>query len=100
MQNIALAFVKSKQHSDAITAYEQILQEEPNIRTALNLILCYFKVGDRRNMKYTFQRLLEVDLHLDNEDRYLPQPVHLTDVCISSINPSIFKYDYTWVLGK
>ncbi|KAM3176104.1 hypothetical protein ACTXT7_007179 [Hymenolepis weldensis] len=74
MQNIAIAFVKSKQYSNAITAYEQILQEEPDIRSALNLILCYYKVGDRSNMKYTFQRLLKVDLHLDNEDRYLPQP--------------------------
>uniref|UniRef100_A0A0R3T9T1 TPR_REGION domain-containing protein n=1 Tax=Rodentolepis nana TaxID=102285 RepID=A0A0R3T9T1_RODNA len=79
MQNIALAFVKLKQYNDAIALYEQILQIEPDLRTALNLILCYFKVGDRCNMKYTFQRLLKVDLHLDNEDRYLPQSASLPD---------------------
>lgn len=75
MQNIGLAFVKLRQYTEAITAYEHIMQEEPDIKTALNLILCYFKVGDKNNMKYTFQRLLKVDLHLDDEDRYLSQLV-------------------------
>ncbi|KAM7540806.1 hypothetical protein Aperf_G00000038221 [Anoplocephala perfoliata] len=73
-QNIGLAFVKLRQYTEAITAYEHIMQEEPDIKTALNLLLCYFKVGDKNNMKYTFQRLLKVDLHIDDEDRYLSQP--------------------------
>uniref|UniRef100_A0A5K3F1X5 TPR_REGION domain-containing protein n=1 Tax=Mesocestoides corti TaxID=53468 RepID=A0A5K3F1X5_MESCO len=47
------------------------MQEEPEIKTAFNLILCYFKIGDKSKMKYTFQRLLKVDLHLDDEERYL-----------------------------
>ncbi|VDM31519.1 unnamed protein product [Hydatigera taeniaeformis] len=71
MQNIGIAFVKLRQYNDAITAFEHIMQEDAGIKTALNLILCYFRVGDKNNMKYTFQRLLKVDLHLDDGERYL-----------------------------
>ncbi len=71
MQNIGIAFVKLRQYNDAITAFEHIMQEEPEIKTAFNLILCYFKIGDKNKMKYTFQRLLKVDLRLDDEERYL-----------------------------
>lgn len=71
MQNIGIAFLKLRQYNDAITAFEHIMQEEPAIKPAFNLILCYFKIGDKTKMKYTFQRLLKVDLHLDDEERYL-----------------------------
>ncbi|KAF5401660.1 Testicular tissue protein Li 93 [Paragonimus heterotremus] len=72
MQNIGLTFVKLGQFSDAITSFEHIMQEEPDAKTGFNLILCYFMTGDRSKMKYAFQQLLRVDLHLDDEDRYLP----------------------------
>ncbi|KAL7063131.1 hypothetical protein AAHC03_01776 [Spirometra sp. Aus1] len=71
MQNIGIAFVKLRQYNDAITAFEHIMQEEPDVKTAFNLILCYFKTGDKGKMKYTFQRLLRVNLNLDDEERYL-----------------------------
>lgn len=71
MQNIGIAFVKLRQYNDAITALEHIMQEEPDVKTAFNLILCYFKIGDKGKMKYTFQRLLRVNLNLDDEERYL-----------------------------
>ncbi|CDS41179.1 intraflagellar transport protein 88 [Echinococcus multilocularis] len=73
MQNIGIAFAKLRQYNDAITAFEHIMQEDAGIKAALNLILCYFKIGDKNNMKYTFQRLLKVDSHLDDEERYLSQ---------------------------
>ncbi|VDP24165.1 unnamed protein product [Schistosoma margrebowiei] len=57
--------------SEAITAFEHIMQEEPDTKTGFNLIVCYFIKGDRNKMKYAFQQLLQVDLHLDDEDRYL-----------------------------
>lgn len=75
MQNIALARIKQKQYADAIPTYEKIFKDEPDIRTALNLILCYFKINDAQGMKSTFLRLLKTDLHLEDEDKYLPQPV-------------------------
>ena len=37
---------------------------------AFNLILCYFALGDRDKMKQTFQRMLQANLELGDEDRY------------------------------
>jgi len=70
MQNIAIAFVKLGQFNDAVTSLEHIMTEEPSFRTGLNLILCYFALRDRDNMKRTFERLLMVDLRLDDEHKY------------------------------
>lgn len=75
MQNIGIAFVKLGQYGDAITSFEHIMQEDPDTKTGFNLILCYFMTSDRSKMKYAFQQLLRVDLHLDDEDRYLPHNV-------------------------
>ncbi|CAH8519781.1 unnamed protein product [Schistosoma turkestanicum] len=71
MQNIGISFVKLGQFNEAITAFEHIMQEEPDTKTGFNLIVCYFIKGDRNKMKCAFQQLLRVDLHLDDEDRYL-----------------------------
>ena len=66
MQNIAISFVKLGQFSDAVTSFEHIMSEEASFRTGLNLILCYFALRDHDNMKRTFERLLTVNLRLDD----------------------------------
>ncbi|CAH8857170.1 unnamed protein product [Trichobilharzia szidati] len=71
MQNIGISFVKLGQFNEAITSFEHIMQEEPDSKTGFNLIVCYYITGDRNKMKHAFQQLLRVDLHLDDEDRYL-----------------------------
>jgi len=70
MQNIAISFVKLGQFNDAVTSFEHVMTEEPSFRTGLNLILCYFALRDRDNMKRTFEQLLTVDLRLDDEQKY------------------------------
>ena len=70
MQNVSVAFVKMGQYADAITSFEHIMTEEPNFRTGFNLILCYFALGDRDKMRRTFERLLTVDLKIEDEDKY------------------------------
>ena len=88
MQNIAIAFVKLGQFNDAVTSLEHIMTEEPSFRTGLNLILCYFALRDRDNMKRTFERLLTVDLRLDDEHKYatssqvLLASIIITQTCI------------------
>uniref|UniRef100_K1QZL1 Intraflagellar transport protein 88 homolog n=1 Tax=Magallana gigas TaxID=29159 RepID=K1QZL1_MAGGI len=72
MQNVGIVFVKMGQYNDAITSFEHIMQEAPNFKTGFNLILCYFALGDREKMKRGFQKLLTVDLRIDDEDKYLP----------------------------
>lgn len=76
MQNIGIVFVKMGQYNDAITSFEHIMQEAPNFKTGFNLILCYFALGDREKMKRGFQKLLTVDLRIDDEDKYLPHGVN------------------------
>ncbi len=71
MQNIGIAFVKMGQYGDAITSFEHIMGDEPNFVTGFNLILCYFALGDQDKMKKTFQKLLTVDLKIDDEDKYM-----------------------------
>ncbi|XP_028656394.1 intraflagellar transport protein 88 homolog isoform X1 [Erpetoichthys calabaricus] len=72
MQNIGIVFIKMGQYSDAITSFDQIMSDSPNIKTAFNLILCYFAIGDRENMKKAFQKLISVDLGIGEEDKYIP----------------------------
>uniref|UniRef100_A0A8C9Y1M6 Intraflagellar transport protein 88 homolog n=1 Tax=Sander lucioperca TaxID=283035 RepID=A0A8C9Y1M6_SANLU len=72
MQNIGVVFVRMGQYSDAITSFEHIMSESPNIKTGFNLILCYYAIGDRERMKKAFQKLISVPLGIDDEDKYIP----------------------------
>ncbi|KAJ1113787.1 hypothetical protein NDU88_002029 [Pleurodeles waltl] len=71
MQNIGVTFVKTGQYSDAITSFEHIMSESPNLKAGFNLILCYFAVGDRDKMKKAFQKLIAVPLGIDEDDKYI-----------------------------
>ncbi|XP_034003093.1 intraflagellar transport protein 88 homolog isoform X5 [Trematomus bernacchii] len=72
MQDIGVVFVRMGQYSDAITSFEHIMSESPNIKTGFNLILCYYAIGDRERMKKAFQKLISVPLGIDDEDKYIP----------------------------
>ncbi|XP_076857925.1 intraflagellar transport protein 88 homolog isoform X2 [Brachyhypopomus gauderio] len=71
MQNIGVAFIRMGQYSDAITSFEHIMSESPNIKTGFNLILSYYAIGDRKMMKKSFQKLICVPLGIDEEDKYI-----------------------------
>lgn len=71
MQNIGVVFIKMGQYSDAITSFEHIMSEIPNIKSGFNLILCYYAIGDRDRMKKSFQKLISVPLGIDDEDKYI-----------------------------
>lgn len=70
MSNIGIVFTKMGQYNDAITSFEHIMQDEADFKTGFNLILCYFALGDREKMKRAFQKLLTVDLKIDDEEKY------------------------------
>ncbi|KAL4609141.1 hypothetical protein GN956_G24396 [Arapaima gigas] len=72
MQNIGVVFIRMGQYSDAITSFEHIMSESPNIRTGFNLILCYYAIGDRDKMKKSFQKLISVPLGIEDEEKYIP----------------------------
>ncbi|XP_076804063.1 intraflagellar transport protein 88 homolog [Clavelina lepadiformis] len=82
MQNIGAVFVKLGQYNDAVTSYEHIMSEKPDFQSGLNLILCYFALGDKEKMSKSFVKLLSVNLGIDDEDKYT----------ISSDNPQESVY--------
>lgn len=75
MQNIGIVFVKMGQYNDAITSFEHVMTEEPDFKTGFNLILCYYALGDQERMKKAFQKLLTVDLKIDDDDKYTANTV-------------------------
>ncbi|XP_065057335.1 intraflagellar transport protein 88 homolog isoform X2 [Rhopilema esculentum] len=72
MQNIALVFIKLGQYSDAVTSYEHIMGEKPEVESCFNLLLCYYAMGDREKMKKTFQRLVQITVGPEDEEKYNP----------------------------
>jgi hypothetical protein len=44
---------------------------------ALNLILCYYALGDREKMKKTFQKMLQIELSADDDEKYATNGVRL-----------------------
>ena len=77
MNNIAIVFIKLGQYTDAITSYEHIMGEKPEIESCFNLLLCYYAVGDREKMRKTFQRLVQINAGIDDEEKYNPINVSL-----------------------
>ena len=75
MQNIAVVFVKLGQYSDAVTSYEHIMGEKPEIESCFNLLMCYYAMSDREKMKKTFQRLVQINTGTDDEEKYNPVTV-------------------------
>ncbi len=48
MQNIGVVFIHMGQYSDAITSFEYIMSESPNIKTGFNspVLLCHRRPGE------------------------------------------------------
>ena len=77
MKNIAIVFIKLGQYTDAVTSYEHIVGEKPEIESCFNLLLCYYAVGDRDKMRKTFQRLVQINTGIDDDEKFNPITVSL-----------------------
>ena len=75
MKNIAIVFIKLGQYSDAVTSYEHIMGEKPEIESCFNLLVCYYAMEDRERMRKTFQRLVQINAGMDDEEKYNPVTV-------------------------
>jgi intraflagellar transport protein 88 len=60
MRNIGIAFVQMRQFREAIQSFESIMENQPDPQSGFNLILCYYALGDKQNMKTGFKNLLNV----------------------------------------
>ena len=69
--NIGVAFVKLGQYQEAIQSFEFVMTESPSFQTGFNLMVCHYAMGNKDGMKLAFQKMLTVDLKID-EDRYIP----------------------------
>ncbi|XP_019380627.1 PREDICTED: intraflagellar transport protein 88 homolog [Gavialis gangeticus] len=86
MHNIGVAFIKTGQYADAVNSFGHIMGTSPNLKAGFNLILCYFAVGDRDQMKRAFQMLIAVPLEIDYEDKYIsPNDDPHTNLLIEAI---------------
>ncbi|XP_068507637.1 intraflagellar transport protein 88 homolog [Syngnathus scovelli] len=71
MQNIGTVFVLLGKYSDAVASFEHIMSKSANVRTAYNLVLCYYAIRDADGMRNAFHKLLAIPLHLQHEDKYI-----------------------------
>jgi len=56
--NIGKALLKLGQYREAIAIFETIMSSSPNNETGFNLLVCYFALGDKHNMKRSFCSLI------------------------------------------
>jgi intraflagellar transport protein 88 len=98
MQNIGLLFIKMGQYNDACTSFEFVMQEKPDFKTGksisnwfkfialpfflkrkrqtfkgLHMVLSYYALADRENMRKSFLRLLDVRAESDDFDKLVPE---------------------------
>ncbi|XP_034042049.1 intraflagellar transport protein 88 homolog isoform X1 [Thalassophryne amazonica] len=71
MENIGQVFLHMGQYRDAMSSFEDIMSESPNIKTGYNLVVCCYALGEKERMKKAFQRLISVPLGID-EEKYIP----------------------------
>ncbi len=57
------------QYAEAAQAYENIIQERPDYRSSLNLLLCYHTLGQRDKTRRAFTDLLKIPF-VNAEDDY------------------------------
>eukprot|EP00118_Oscarella_pearsei_P028332 m.1902 g.1902 ORF g.1902 m.1902 type:complete len:844 (+) comp8022_c0_seq1:68-2599(+) len=74
LQNIGVTFIRMGQYSEAANTLENIMvsASRPVFETGLNLILCYFALGERDKMKMTFHKMLQTQLDVGDEEKYHP----------------------------
>lgn len=68
-ENIASTYILMNQYAEAAQAYESIVQERPNYRSSLNLLLCYHTLGQRDKTRRAFSDLLKIPF-LNSDDDY------------------------------
>jgi len=62
-KNIGVSLIKLGQYSDAISNFEEVIENNNNdIDAAFNLVVCHFSTGNKKEMRKAFLRLLNVNI--------------------------------------
>ena len=74
-KNRAVAFLKMGQYKDAVDNFETVATTSNNMdkETAYNMILCYYALGEAKEIKRSFKRLLGVQIMGMDSDRDLDE---------------------------
>lgn len=65
MRSIGNCLLKSGQFPDAVQHFESIMEMQPDPYAGLNLVICYYALGDFDKMKKSFSQLISI--HQYNE---------------------------------
>uniref|UniRef100_A0A915HDD0 Tetratricopeptide repeat protein n=1 Tax=Romanomermis culicivorax TaxID=13658 RepID=A0A915HDD0_ROMCU len=71
MNNIGLVFVKMNKYDEALSSFENCMEEKPDFKPAMNMVICANILDDREKMKEAFQRMLDIHLGIEDEDKYV-----------------------------
>jgi len=76
MKNVGHSCLKIGKFNDAVQAYEEIMENQPEHSICFNLFLCYYAMQDNSRMKNVFQQLCGIEFpegdtedDLDNSQR-------------------------------
>lgn len=78
MHNIGMLFVQMGRLEEAADNFEWVMRERAEFKAGLHAILCHFALSHRDKMKRGFLELLEVQLNIEQEDKYTISTVSLT----------------------
>ena len=67
-KNIAISYVRLGSFTEAIDAFEEIINDTPDFDGCFNLIVCVYALGDKIKMKSYFERMLMIDLPGSEEE--------------------------------
>ncbi|XP_018356577.1 PREDICTED: intraflagellar transport protein 88 homolog [Trachymyrmex septentrionalis] len=91
MHNMGMLFVQMGRLEEAANSFEWVMRERSEFNAGLHAVLCHFALSHRDKMKRAFLELLEVQLNIDQEDKYSINPV--TDDVESNILNEVIKND-------
>ncbi|CAF4379273.1 unnamed protein product, partial [Rotaria socialis] len=86
-QNIAATHILMGQYAEAAQMYEIVMQERPNHRCGLNLLLCYYAIGQLDKARRAFTDLLKIPFQT-SEDNY-PVSLGKEDKQVSLVTEAI-----------
>lgn len=90
MHNMGILFVQMGRLEEAANSFEWVMRERSEFRAGLHAVLCHFALSNRDKMKRAFFELLEVQLNVDQEEKYSINPVSLRHDCILVLKRHIF----------
>ncbi|EFN64974.1 Intraflagellar transport protein 88-like protein [Camponotus floridanus] len=96
MHNMGMLFVQMGRLEEAASSFEWVMRERAEFKAGLHAVLCHFALSHRDKMKRAFLELLDVQLNVDQEDKYSINP----DDAATNILNEVIRNDNLSILEK